>query len=116
MEQISQFPFNEMKIDRAFVSKMDTEESAYIIVESCILLAKNLGLRIVAEGVENIHQWKLLKALGCDVAQGYFISKPVPVEKLHNANEKWLTQHLSSTTINPLDCAPAANTMQEAYI
>lgn len=116
MEQISQFPFNEMKIDRAFVSKMDTEESAYIIVESCILLAKNLGLRIVAEGVENIHQWKLLKALGCDVAQGYFISKPVPVEKLHNANEKWLTQHLSSTTINPLDFAPAANTMQEAYI
>lgn len=112
MEQISQFPFNEMKIDRAFVSKMDSEESAYIIVESCILLAKNLGLRIVAEGVENIHQWKLLKELGCDVAQGYFINKPVPIENLHIANEKWQKQFQTLASINPRQFDSLANTIQ----
>ncbi|MBU2970127.1 EAL domain-containing response regulator [Pseudoalteromonas sp. C2R02] len=112
MEQISQFPFNEMKIDRAFVSKMDSEESAYIIVESCILLAKNLGLRIVAEGVENIHQWKLLKELRCDVAQGYFISKPVPIENLHIVNEKWQKQFQTLASINPRQFDSLANTIQ----
>jgi len=109
MEQISHFPFNEMKIDRAFVCKMDTEESAYIIVESCVLLAQNLGLRIVAEGVENIHQWKLLQELGCDIAQGFFISKPAPIEKLHVINEQWKIQYQAS--INPVHNAPIADTV-----
>lgn len=96
MEQISHFPFNEMKIDRAFVSKMDTQKSAYIIVESCILLAKKLNIRIVAEGVENIAQWHLLKELGCDIAQGYFISRPLPESELTSQYQQWQSFYQTS--------------------
>jgi EAL domain-containing protein (putative c-di-GMP-specific phosphodiesterase class I)/FixJ family two-component response regulator len=89
MEQISQLPFNELKIDRAFVSKMDTDASALIIVESCIRLAKKLKLKTIAEGVENSLQWHLLERLGCDYCQGYFISKPEPIELLPLAIDSW---------------------------
>ncbi len=75
-----------IKIDKSFVMEMDKQANDEAIVRSTISLAHNLGLKAVAEGVENKESWDRLKDLGCDSAQGYFMSKPLPPEKL----EEWL--------------------------
>ena len=101
MEQISQLPFNELKIDRSFVSKMDTDTNALIIVESCIRLAKRLKLKTIAEGVENSRQWHLLVRLGCDYCQGYYIAKPEPIERLPLAINNWKKTYQEEVNILP---------------
>jgi diguanylate cyclase (GGDEF)-like protein len=73
---------DEIKIDRTFVAEMDTDEDDATIVRSTIDLARNLGLRVVAEGVETHEVWQQLTALGCDFAQGYFLSRPLPPAQL----------------------------------
>jgi diguanylate cyclase (GGDEF)-like protein len=74
---LKRLPVNELKIDRTFVMNMATSENDHVIVRSTIELAKNLGLRVVAEGVETLAVWQQLRELGCDQAQGYFLSRPV---------------------------------------
>jgi diguanylate cyclase (GGDEF)-like protein len=69
---------NELKIDRSFVFTMTSNSNDAVIVRSTIELGHNLGLRLVAEGVEDAETWTMLKALGCDVIQGYHLSKPLP--------------------------------------
>ena len=70
-----------IKIDKSFVIDMDTSEKDDVIVRSTIELAHNLGLKAIAEGVESIEVWDKLKAMGCDSAQGYYMSKPLTSEK-----------------------------------
>ncbi len=70
-----------IKIDKSFVIDMDKDEKDNVIVRSTIDLAHNLGLKAVAEGVESEAVWDKLKAMGCDSAQGYFMSKPLTPEK-----------------------------------
>ncbi|MBT9613175.1 MAG: EAL domain-containing protein [Burkholderiales bacterium] len=70
-----------IKIDKSFVMDMDKREKDDVIVRSTIDLAHNLGLKAVAEGVESEEVWDRLKAMGCDSAQGYYMSKPLPSEK-----------------------------------
>ena len=69
---------SELKIDRAFVKDLDRREEDAAIVRSTIELGHNLGLRVVAEGVETLAQLQRLSAFGCDYAQGYLLSRPVP--------------------------------------
>jgi predicted signal transduction protein with EAL and GGDEF domain len=69
---------DELKIDRSFVMDMTTDEEDAVIVRSTVDLAKNLGLRVVAEGVETTEAWENLARMGCDVAQGYLLAKPLP--------------------------------------
>jgi diguanylate cyclase (GGDEF)-like protein len=69
---------NELKIDKSFVLQLATSEDDAVIVRSTIELGHNLGLRLVAEGVEDQATLDLLGSWGCDVAQGYFISRPMP--------------------------------------
>ena len=83
-------PVDEMKIDKSFVISMDDDDDADVIVRSTVDLAHNLGLRVVAEGVETGPSWDRLVKLGCDSAQGYYVSGPVPaadivplLERLH---------------------------------
>jgi diguanylate cyclase (GGDEF)-like protein len=71
---------DELKIDRSFVSEMRTDASDRAIVRSTIDLAHNLGLRVVAEGVEDAATWRLLSRLGCDEAQGYYLGRPTPAD------------------------------------
>jgi diguanylate cyclase (GGDEF)-like protein len=71
-----------IKIDRSFVKSMGSGESNEAIVRSTIDLAHNLGMKAVAEGVETENAWVKLKELGCDLAQGYYMSKPLPPEEL----------------------------------
>ncbi len=74
---LKSLPVDELKIDKSFVMNMESDEDDAKIVRSTIDLAHNLGLTVVAEGVENALIWDKLKALDCDEAQGYFMSKPV---------------------------------------
>lgn len=71
-----------IKIDKSFVMKMVQDDNDAMIVRSTIDLAHNLGLRVVAEGVENQEIWNQLSALGCDTAQGYYMSRPLPASEL----------------------------------
>ena len=82
LSYLRQMPIHKLKIDKTFVLDMDSNPNDRIIVESTINLAHNLGLKVVAEGVENKEVLALLDSLGCDEAQGYHISRPVPAEKL----------------------------------
>ena len=88
MEQLQRIPFEEMKIDRAFVNGATRDSSARAILESSIKLAHELNMTIVAEGVERREDWDLVSQLGCHLAQGYFVAKPMPAEHLH----EWITE------------------------
>ena len=85
---LKRLPINELKIDRSFVTSMTSSEEDAVIVRSTIDLGRNLGLRVVAEGVEDAEVWERLAALGCDAAQGYFMSRPVAADELAS----WLAE------------------------
>jgi predicted signal transduction protein with EAL and GGDEF domain len=74
------FPVDTLKIDRSFVSNMDINDNRKIVA-TIVMLAHNLGLRVVAEGTETGDQLRQLKELQCDFAQGYFFSRPVESDK-----------------------------------
>jgi len=82
MVQLYRIPFSELKIDLSFVKKATTEPEALAIVKMITMLGHELGMTIVAEGVEDEATWNLLLALGCDVAQGYYIAKPMEGERI----------------------------------
>jgi EAL domain-containing protein (putative c-di-GMP-specific phosphodiesterase class I) len=75
---LKRLPVSEIKIDRSFVTNMNTDRSDAAIVRSTIDLGRNLGLTVVAEGVETEADWAQLKALNCNFAQGYHLSRPIP--------------------------------------
>ena len=79
---LRELPVNEIKIDRSFVIGMGAEEGDAVIVRSTVDLGRNLGLEVVAEGVETLEHWEQLRELGCNTAQGYFLSRPVPAQEL----------------------------------
>jgi len=84
LSQLHRVPFTELKIDRSFVSNLPSDSEARSIVKTCIILGHELGMKIVAEGIEDKETWDLLAGFGCDIAQGYFISKPIPGEDVIN--------------------------------
>jgi EAL domain-containing protein (putative c-di-GMP-specific phosphodiesterase class I) len=79
---LSNLPVNEIKIDRSFVMNMAECDNDAVIVRSTIDLGRNLGLQVVAEGVETEAAWHELSQLGCTLAQGYYLSRPVPAAEL----------------------------------
>jgi diguanylate cyclase (GGDEF)-like protein len=81
LNYIKKLPVNEIKIDKSFVSDMTSNENDLSIVRSIIDLAHNLGLRVVAEGVENKTIMDRLATLGCDYCQGYYVSYPLPAAR-----------------------------------
>jgi len=80
--QLQKMPFSEVKIDRSFVMQMMANESCRAIVEILIDLARKLGLRSVAEGVEDEAALRSLMAMGCDAAQGYHLSRPLAADRI----------------------------------
>jgi EAL domain-containing protein (putative c-di-GMP-specific phosphodiesterase class I) len=90
---LKRLPVDEMKIDKSFVMGMERDPDDAKIVRSTIDLAHNMGLSVVAEGVENAAILALLREQGCDEAQGYHMSKPLPVD----AFKLWRTQWLERT-------------------
>ncbi|MCU1377695.1 MAG: putative Diguanylate cyclase/phosphodiesterase [Acidimicrobiales bacterium] len=86
---LRRLPVDEIKIDKSFVQHLATDESDLVIVRSIVDLGHNLGLRVVAEGVEDDAAWQHLAALGCDVVQGYILTRPLAPAQL----ETWLAVH-----------------------
>ncbi|WP_166365823.1 EAL domain-containing response regulator [Pseudomonas akapageensis] len=78
MLQLSRIPCSELKVDRAFVNGASENLHLRILLESALDIAHKLKLKVVAEGVETLKDWGLLRELGCDEAQGYFVAKPMP--------------------------------------
>ena len=77
LDQLNKIPFNELKIDRAFVHGASHNLASKAILESSIELARKLKMQVVAEGVESIEDWELVASLKCDFAQGYYVAKPM---------------------------------------
>ena len=74
---LTRLPISEIKIDKSFVQQMLTDPTSYKVVRSVIDLGASLGKSIVAEGVEDLLTWDALGSLGCDLAQGYYLSRPL---------------------------------------
>ncbi|WP_314922390.1 EAL domain-containing response regulator [Aeromonas piscicola] len=88
MKQLSRCPFTEIKIDKEFVHDAHSSPKKLAILTSAIVMSQKLGLKTVAEGVESEEDWRQLALLGCELAQGYYISRPLPVEQI----EKWFAE------------------------
>lgn len=78
LSYLRRFPVDTLKIDQSFIAAMETERGNCAIVSTVVALGRNLGLQVVAEGVETLSQFEKLKTISCDAAQGYLFSKPVP--------------------------------------
>ena len=89
MENLTQLPFTELKVDRAFVNGAHQDEAARAILGSSIQLGKIFNLRLVAEGVENQLDWNLIADSGCDEVQGFFIAKPMPAQEFIDWKIEW---------------------------
>lgn len=89
LSQLRDIPFDELKIDRGFVHGAYGNERVRAIYNASMSLARQLGMEIVAEGVEDRDDWNFLRQTGCDIAQGYFIAKPMPAADLPSWIEVW---------------------------
>jgi EAL domain-containing protein (putative c-di-GMP-specific phosphodiesterase class I) len=89
LSRLRDLPIQGVKIDKSFVMQMDHRPHDALIVRSVIALAKSLGLRVVAEGVEREPVWRRLSDLGCDVAQGNYLSTPVDPDALIRWVRQW---------------------------
>lgn len=79
ISQLHRVPFAELKVDKSFVEHINRDEQSLLIVQTCIMLGHQLNMKVVAVGIENEAAMKTLKELNCDIAQGYFIAKPMSV-------------------------------------
>ncbi len=82
MQTLSRSPFTELKIDRLFVNGASERSNRRAILSSSLEMGRKLGVSTVAEGIETVEDWRLVQSLGCDIAQGYLIAKPMPAEEL----------------------------------
>lgn len=89
LSQLSQIPFTELKIDRGFVSGVQSQPRKRAVIEASLELARKLDLNVVAEGVETVEQWQMLAELGCGMAQGNLIAPPVAGKELVDAIGSW---------------------------
>lgn len=89
LSQLSRIPFTELKVDQEFVGGAHRNKRKQAVVEASLDLAKKLRLQTIAEGVETEEDWQLLAELGCDIAQGWLIGRPVPGSELVAAVARW---------------------------
>ncbi|MBR3216944.1 MAG: EAL domain-containing protein, partial [Exiguobacterium sp.] len=86
---LKHYPIHEIKIDRQFIQVTENDPTGNVIVETIVDLARGLNLKTVCEGVETLEQWNALRELGCDEMQGYYFSRPLPLEEL----ETWIVDY-----------------------
>lgn len=103
LSQLRKLPVQELKIDKSFILNLNTEPQDQLIVRSTLEMAHGLGLRVVAEGIENLESWALLREWGCELGQGFFLSRPVAEADLAEtgrtlANRQQELTHTGATT------------------
>jgi len=101
LSQLRKLPVQELKIDKSFVLKLDSEPQDQLIVRSTIDMAHGLGLKVVAEGIENLEAWQLLQHWGCNLGQGFFLSRPVSPEDLPETARSLAAREQELTQSNP---------------
>jgi EAL domain-containing protein (putative c-di-GMP-specific phosphodiesterase class I) len=101
-------PAKELKIDRSFVSQVSGDADLTTIVSSTIEMGHRLGMKVVAEGVEDGDSYALLRKLGCDTAQGYYMSPPLPPDQF----QAWLEGRLPTPAVAAK--APADSALPES--
>lgn len=89
LAQLRDIPFDELKIDQGFVHRAWKDETLRAMYDASLSLARQLGMEVVAEGVEDRDDWDLLRRTGCDLAQGAFVSRPMLAENLPGWIESW---------------------------
>src|SRR5207244_4108729 len=102
--QLIRLPFSELKIDKLIVAAAGTSPEARVIIKSTADLAHNLGLRTVAEGVEDAAVRRLVRELGCDVGQGFGIGRPMPAAEI----DAWQAEHAPAAGRLGLAATPVA--------
>jgi EAL domain-containing protein (putative c-di-GMP-specific phosphodiesterase class I) len=99
LTHLKSLPVCELKLDRSFVAQMRTDATDAAIVSATIELARKLGIRVVAEGVEDEATWKALDALGCERIQGYLLSRPVPAFEVEQLMKSTTAGHDGTPTV-----------------
>jgi EAL domain-containing protein (putative c-di-GMP-specific phosphodiesterase class I) len=89
MQQLTRIPFTELKIDQSFVMHAAHQESSRMILESSLDMARKLGITSVAEGAETQEDWNLLRECGCDLAQGFYIARPMEADAFPDWVREW---------------------------
>lgn len=89
LSQLRDLPFDEIKIDRSFVHGAHASPQKRAILQASIDMGRQLGMQTIAEGVEDIEDWNLLKELGCDLVQGYFCARPMPGDAIPGWVGEW---------------------------
>jgi diguanylate cyclase (GGDEF)-like protein len=97
LSYLAQLPVQTLKIDQTFVAGLSQPQADTKVVEAIIALGKAMGLELVAEGVENAKHYRAVRRLGCDLAQGYFIAKPMPADELAS----WQGGRVDTETLSP---------------
>ncbi|MDH3378218.1 MAG: EAL domain-containing response regulator [Gammaproteobacteria bacterium] len=99
--QLKDMPFSELKLDQSFVRGAGENKQARTIAGSSVTLGQNLDLKVVAEGVETVKEWRFVQDLGCDIAQGFFIAAPMRGEEIPEWHVQW--QHRRQGLVAPGD-------------
>ncbi len=89
LRELQRMPFSELKIDKSFVTDAPNSKDCEVIVNSVINLGHNLGLKVIAEGIEDERTWNMLRDKGCDFAQGYYMGHPMTAANLRPWMENW---------------------------
>ena len=89
LAQLRDMPFDELKVDRGFVHGSGSHPTQSAIFGASLALAHQIGMKVVAEGVEDRADWNFVRATGCDIAQGYFVARPMPADELLDWAARW---------------------------
>ena len=93
LSYLIRFPLDVLKIDRSFIQHISSLADKQAIVDAIIQMAHRLKMKVVAEGVENAQQVELLRKMGCDYIQGYYYSKPLPMDEFIEFIQFWEVEH-----------------------
>ncbi len=101
MNYLKRLPINHIKVDQSFVRGLQDNKENLAIVRAIISLSKNLGFSVTAEGIESLNQAQILKYFGCETLQGYYFSKPIPMQEMLALTDKhWSIQALKPQGVN----------------
>jgi EAL domain-containing protein (putative c-di-GMP-specific phosphodiesterase class I) len=106
LSYLQRFPFDRLKIDRSFIDKMDKNEKSKAIVKTILMLGENLGIEVVAEGIETVIQLEQLRSLGCKSGQGYLFSHPIDANAVEEFLDQGSNAYIGNSTIQFQDHSP----------